>query len=791
MMELTKFTKSGGPLTKRIRLDADGNLCSDASQCVMAKGSAQRVQLSGLHSFGKLIDSMTAHQALGLGALRPDLPDAVEIVTKARLNGANHAIARTSEHIGYRPGQPALALVDVDTKGMLDTVRDQIAAVGGYWPALVAVLPALETAGHVVRRSTSAGLSRTDTGEMLPGSDGLHIYISVENGADTERFLRTLHDRCWLVGLGWLMVGVGGQLLNRSIVDRMVSGPERLVFEGPPVLDAPLVQDVVSRRPVVTEGVALDTLVACPPLSITEQAELRKLHMKQKELLTAECAAARAKFIAEQVERTSHRKTGMTPEAARRTVERQCAGVLLPAVVLPFDAEDMQGCTVDDVLADPARFVGASLADPLEGVEYGRGKAKVMQRPDGTLWVHSFAHGQTIYELKYDAAAIAAMVAAAADADAVAVFARLVAAGDVSDSDVDQLIEALGKRCKIGKRIIAKAIAQQRKEQSRQQHQAEQDRREAERTDPRLYTPAPPADAPWLPVIEILNEVHGTSPAAVPPMRDHDGVYTAVRVRRASLMHALTDDGANQEEAEESRLPAPEQPLLTRLTEAELAEEIERHIDYYNPKTMKSVHLAAPFVKHFLKRSDNALPLVSAIATLPMVLPDRTLLHGWGLVRERGIVLRIPPEMMRYIPTKDDCHENAVVNALAFLTDNWLVDVATDYTGKCILVAACLTLIERSLLPERLAFFVTAGRRGGGKTTTLMMLLMAITGIRPAAAAWSPDTEERRKALLSYLMSGIPAIVWDNIPRGSLISCPHIERSCTAEVLHRSPPRRE
>ena len=55
------------------------------------------------------------------------------------------------------------------------------------------------------------------------------------------------------------------------------------------------------------------------------------------------------------------------------------------------------------------------------------------------------------------------------------------------------------------------------------------------------------------------------------------------------------------------------------------------------------------------------------------------------------------------------------------------------------------------------------------------MLLMAITGMRPAAAAWSPNEEERRKALLSYLMSGVPAVIWDNIPRGAQITCPHIE----------------
>jgi hypothetical protein len=40
--------------------------------------------------------------------------------------------------------------------------------------------------------------------------------------------------------------------------------------------------------------------------------------------------------------------------------------------VLPFDDEELAGVTVADVLADPARFEGATLADPLEGVSYGQ-----------------------------------------------------------------------------------------------------------------------------------------------------------------------------------------------------------------------------------------------------------------------------------------------------------------------------------------------------------------------------------------------------------------------------------
>ena len=129
---------------------------------------------------------------------------------------------------------------------------------------------------------------------------------------------------------------------------------------------------------------------------------------------------------------------------------------------------------------------------------------------------------------------------------------------------------------------------------------------------------------------------------------------------------------------------------------------------------------------------------------------------------------------------------------MEFLCDEWLCDVATDYAGKCIIIAAALTLIERSLLTDRPCFFVTAGRRGGGKTTTLIMLIMAVTGMRPAAAAWSTNEEERRKALMSLLpRSACRYILWDNIPRGTQIACPHIERSCTVGVLCRPQARRQ
>ena len=334
----------------------------------MAHGTAERVRVAGVDALGALIEGLAPSQAIALGTLRADLPDKVEVTTKKRLvNGVARPdiIARTGANIVYHG--PAFALLDYDSKGMPAAVAAELERAGGFWGALLTVLPALKDAAHVTRRSTSAGLSRADTGEALPGSDGVHVYVAEKDGADSERFLRALHDRCWLAGLGWMMVSTSGALLERSIVDRMVGGPERLVFEGGPVLVPPLQQDKESRRPIAVDGVALDTVAVCPPLSIVERARLDELKARERERLAPEMAKAREAFVEAQAKKLVAR-TGMSEKAARQVIVRQCEGVLRPDIVLPFDDPELAGCTVGDVLANPECYEGETLADPLEGV---------------------------------------------------------------------------------------------------------------------------------------------------------------------------------------------------------------------------------------------------------------------------------------------------------------------------------------------------------------------------------------------------------------------------------------
>lgn len=780
-VEVTVFAKLGGPLTKEISLGLNGTIKSDGSACVMSRGVARRVRFSLMQELADLIGEMDNDEALALGALRDDLAAKVDVVAKAKLNGAGGAgiITRSQEYIVYRPGEEAVVLLDFDAKGMPTRIETKLAVAGGFWRALIKIIPELERGGRVERASTSAGLFNSSNGATFPASGGSHVYLLVKDGTDNTRFLKTLHERCWLAGFGWMMIGAGGQLLERSIVDRVCGTPERLVFEGCAVLIDPVAQDSRARAPLVVEGAALDTVAACPPLTIVELAKLRELRAKESYRLAGEVATARESFITRQARRLIERNGGDV-DKARRTIERQCEGVLLSNVELPFDDPELAGKTVAAVLAAPADFEGETLADPLEGIEYGRGKARIMRRADGSVWINSFAHGRTVYELKRDYHSVKAALEDGSERVA-DTFVRLVLGADLEEDEVEELRNIAAKKSGLGKRTLERKLNAARKQAAARQAQLDMQRRITERRDPRPQIPAPPPDAPWLPQMDVMESVLGASRELEPPMRDIDGVVVRVRLRREPKTRAFTALGANQEETEETRLPAPELPLLTRLNDIKLGELIERYIDYVDASG-RSVHLNSAFVRHFQVRDDK-LPLAVAIATLPVVLANGSLLASPGLDRDRGIIFRVPSELLKLLPgKKEDCKDKApIVRAMRFLCDEWLCDVATDYAGKCILIAAALTIIERSLLPDRPTFWITAGRRGGGKTTTLVMLVKAVTGISPAAAAWSPSDEERRKALLSYLLEALPCIIWDNISRGLQISCPHIEKSCTAE----------
>jgi hypothetical protein len=117
----------------------------------------------------------------------------------------------------------------------------------------------------------------------------------------------------------------------------------------------------------------------------------------------------------------------------------------------------------------------------------------------GTLWINSFAHGRTIYDLKLDARAVRAALEAASSNEVVSRFIELVLLADIDPVDLEQLLRLVSERSGLGRRVIARTLKAARAKAAASNAEHERKRRQAERIDPRPEIPAPAIDAPWLP----------------------------------------------------------------------------------------------------------------------------------------------------------------------------------------------------------------------------------------------------------------------------------------------------
>jgi hypothetical protein len=282
-------------------------------------------------------------------------------------------------------------------------------------------------------------------------------------------------------------------------------------------------------------------------LSIVERARLNELIAKENARLKPAELRETERVIKEKTRELVVRTPGMTEKAARAVIIRWREGILLPDIVLPFDDPDLTGVTVGDVLVDPGRYVGETLADPLEGVDYGRCCAMIMRRADGTPWIHSFAHGRTVYELRYDAAHVRKAMEAADKGEVVATYALYVAAADIDAMEQAELRQLAKKLTGVGLAAIDAALKAAQQQQAAARAKVFRDWKATSRSDPRPRIKSPLADAPWLPPMGVLNDVIGVVKALRPPGRDINN--DAARVRRFGIpgTHSFTSTSANPE----------------------------------------------------------------------------------------------------------------------------------------------------------------------------------------------------------------------------------------------------
>lgn len=184
---------------------------------------------------------------------------------------------------------------------------------------------------------------------------------------------------------------------------------------------------------------------------------------------------------------------------------------------------------------------------------------------------------------------------------------------------------------------------------------------------------APFPDAPITPIMNLLDKRLSTAEHE-PPMRNIMGRMATVRIRkpRDPSLHELAAEGS------ETRLDPPIMPLLTEHDETSLAILIERYINFEKViktkegETRIPVSLYLPFVRHYHRYADSTLPVVHAIASMPLVLPNGKLIAPRGLDHDLGIIFRIDPKFAKLLPRHGTVTREDVKAAIDFLLDEWL-----------------------------------------------------------------------------------------------------------------------
>ena len=240
----------------------------------------------------------------------------------------------------------------------------------------------------------------------------------------------------------------------------------------------------------------------------------------------------------------------------------------------------------------------------------------------------------------------------------------------------------------------------------------------------------PRADRELLPEVTFLDGLLANDSSEEPPMRNASRALVRVEEKEPWALHQLTSDGANADDEPTDAMKPPTEPVLVELTPIGVELLLEQYVRWIEYKKDGGAYFAAlpmPFIKALMEYPSSAVPVVRAINTVPAHYRVGRSIDGVGLDRTTGLFHRIDPIMRKCLPQGKPTEEQ-IKDALSFLLHEWLVDVALDPVGKCVTVMLALTLLQRALLPERPAFFVTAGQRGGGKTTLVNMIISPCWG---------------------------------------------------------------
>jgi hypothetical protein len=371
---ITIVTSSNGSVNKTFSFK-DGIINSHANATIF-QGFAETVRVNSIENLAGIIANLSSNQAISLGRL-PNPNQKYQLTTRSKMQGG--AISRTQEYFKHSAKQGYL-LIDIDIKSVPQEIHEKISGQR-IVDILYDVVPEIRQTSRLVRPSSSAGIIKPDGSES--GATGMHIYVKVADQRQSQRILQLIHDRCWEAGYGFFTLARNGNLLERSLVDTSVHGPERLVFEAKPNVLPPLIKRHIPDE-VFCDGV-LDSI---------REPNHEKVHYLKDE------ARNQIKPEAQKAKRQHYEDktvevmtvTGFSRNKASQIVRKRHEGrVLTEHDILEISRDKF--VKVSDFLDNASGSVG--LPCPIEGSDYGLSTAYFYPSDAYRPYprIISFAHG--------------------------------------------------------------------------------------------------------------------------------------------------------------------------------------------------------------------------------------------------------------------------------------------------------------------------------------------------------------------------------------------------------------
>ena len=224
---------------------------------------------SALQAFAQILVTIPSEMALALGIPKNGVERWQPIVSeKERLKGAL-GIRRSQEDLGWPPGA-GLGFFDCDEGSELLPLLDDI-------------LPSMGDVAAVVRPSSSAGVFNPVTGEKY-GRGGEHVYVVLSNAERLPDVLFAIRNivavqRPELIGF---REAKDGKVLERGPIDLLVGSPERLIYEGAPLVMPPLLRGspALTIRPggiLDVDALVAFSLAKAPLADVRMALRLRKI----------------------------------------------------------------------------------------------------------------------------------------------------------------------------------------------------------------------------------------------------------------------------------------------------------------------------------------------------------------------------------------------------------------------------------------------------------------------------------------------------------------------------------